>query len=94
MGDANHQYEYVQQDLVAWYPKLRKGGLLCGDDIVDLAEDRRDKEGNLTIVWQNDESGQPKDWGTYGVLAAVRDFAKKHKLEYLTAASQFFIIKP
>lgn len=30
--DGNHQYESVLRDLHSWYPKLRSGGLLVGDD--------------------------------------------------------------
>lgn len=30
--DANHEYEYVKQDLEAWWPKIVQGGVLCGDD--------------------------------------------------------------
>lgn len=30
--DANHAYEYVYQDINAWYPKVKKGGWLCGHD--------------------------------------------------------------
>ena len=30
--DANHSYEYVKQDLALWYPKVKIGGWLCGDD--------------------------------------------------------------
>jgi len=30
--DGNHAYEYVTEDLRTWYPKLRAGGLLTGDD--------------------------------------------------------------
>lgn len=30
--DGDHRYEAVVEDLTAWYPKLKKGGLILGDD--------------------------------------------------------------
>ena len=30
--DANHSYTEVLKDIQAWYPKVKKGGILCGDD--------------------------------------------------------------
>lgn len=30
--DGNHSYEAVKQDIESWYPKIRSGGLLIGDD--------------------------------------------------------------
>lgn len=30
--DGNHTYEFVLDDLRSWYPKVRPGGLLAGDD--------------------------------------------------------------
>jgi len=30
--DGNHKYEYVKRDLELYYPKLRKGGILGGDN--------------------------------------------------------------
>lgn len=30
--DADHSYEAVSQDLEAWFPKIKKGGFLCGHD--------------------------------------------------------------
>lgn len=31
--DANHEYEYVKEDLYLWYPKVKSGGLFAGHDI-------------------------------------------------------------
>lgn len=30
--DASHDYESVLNDLKAWYPKIKKGGVISGDD--------------------------------------------------------------
>ena len=30
--DANHTYEHVKEDIEAWYPKVREGGILAGHD--------------------------------------------------------------
>lgn len=30
--DANHEYSHVKQDIELWAPKVRKGGIVAGDD--------------------------------------------------------------
>ncbi len=30
--DGNHEYEYVKGDVLAWFPKIRNGGLIGGHD--------------------------------------------------------------
>lgn len=32
MIDANHEYEFVLRDIEAWFPKIKLGGTMCGDD--------------------------------------------------------------
>jgi len=43
--DANHVYKEVIADLEAWYPKIRKGGMLAGHDYCNWARD----DGNIVI---------------------------------------------
>ena len=31
--DGNHAFEAVRKDILAWLPKMKKGGILCGDDV-------------------------------------------------------------
>lgn len=37
--DAAHEYENVKRDLAAWYPKVRRGGILAGHDYTNETED-------------------------------------------------------
>jgi predicted O-methyltransferase YrrM len=32
--DASHEYESVKLDIISWLPKLKKSGIICGDDYV------------------------------------------------------------
>lgn len=34
--DANHQYEFVKEDLNLWYEKVRPGGIVAGDDYATI----------------------------------------------------------
>lgn len=52
--DAEHSYESVYQDLQAWYPFVKKQGILCGDDwswpSVQKAVDQFAKENGLLVI--------------------------------------------
>ncbi len=32
--DASHDYESVKKDILHWYPKVKRGGIICGDDYI------------------------------------------------------------
>ena len=34
--DGDHSYKAVKADLKAWYPKVKKGGVMCGHDYPQL----------------------------------------------------------
>lgn len=37
--DGDHSYTGISQDLAAWWPKLKQGGILCGHDLDALWSD-------------------------------------------------------
>jgi hypothetical protein len=81
--DGNHDYKYVLEDLKAWYPKVKKGGYLCGDDVYSKNLSEHDSDGNVKITWS------PGCWGKYGTYKALVDFGKKFDIEQ----TQFSILK-
>lgn len=36
--DGNHDYRFVMEDLDAWFPKIIRGGLICGHDFYNTKE--------------------------------------------------------
>ena len=68
--DANHAYEAVRQDLAAWYPKVRAGGIMAGHDYFNALADK-----NLDPI--PGTNAQPEKLTSYGVKAAVDEFCQK-----------------
>lgn len=60
--DANHEYEHVLKDIEAWYPKVKIGGILAGDDYGPVPEQQVDFGKGVHI---------------FGVKRAVDEFAVK-----------------
>lgn len=57
--DADHEYRNVKEDIEVWFPKVKDGGFLCGNDFVD---------GTWAYCHYGDVFG-------YGVRSAVLEFA-------------------
>jgi hypothetical protein len=78
--DANHAYDFVVQDIDLWYPKVKKGGYLCGHDYIGMdwyadknfAENGKDKH----IWWDASHYN-----GKFGVNPAVDEFCEKYGYE-------------
>jgi Methyltransferase domain len=62
--DANHEYESVLKDMEAWYPKVKKGGILAGDDYGAMPEQQIDFGNGIHY---------------FGVKRAVDEFCVKHQ---------------
>lgn len=68
--DGNHTYKYVLQDLENYFPKLRIGGILCGDDY-------------FMRTYKNDVLNSGAGYNQPMVYEAVQEFSNKYKLKIL-----------
>ena len=59
--DAGHEYANVARDLDLWWPKLKAGGMLAGDDFADL----------------HDTAYSFKVSPSFGVKSAVAEFSAR-----------------
>lgn len=67
--DAAHDYESVMEDCEVWWPKIKRGGFLCGHDYrgnVRKAVDDFIKKNNLELYYKGSESdnvsGDVSEW--------------------------------
>jgi len=71
--DAQHHYDAVRADILAWYPKIRSGGILCGHDYIDgvyiggifgvrLAVQEFAKRENLQIYVSGETGDEVPSW--------------------------------
>ncbi|KAL3908723.1 MAG: hypothetical protein SGPRY_009685 [Prymnesium sp.] len=74
--DALHSEPAVVKDLNAWWPKLRPGGLMSGDDYGGTEHDSP----MLSVKRWERYFGPALHCCRWGVIKAVHDFAAKHGL--------------
>jgi predicted O-methyltransferase YrrM len=81
--DARHDYCGVKQDLEAYWPKLKSGGILAGHDYLDAAEVAA-RPGN-TQDWSLCADGSRHAGAVKG---AVDEFAAAHGLSVLVTYNE------
>ena len=91
--DGNHEYSIVEEDIRIWYPKVKIGGYLCGDDVYSHDLSEHDTSGNVTRIWSIDSSGTPTCWGKYGTYAACVANEKLYNVKFSFKGNQFSLLR-
>lgn len=86
--DGNHAYEYALNDMRNYWPKIRNGGIMFGDDVYEYSDDK-----NVIKVWDGKSLYESLSFGKYGVHAAIIDFCREHNVKYYIFSNQFMIYK-
>lgn len=88
--DANHEYNYALQDILAWYPKVKPGGILAGDDVWSTDLNEYSQNNNMFIQFKD----SMKSKAYFGVYPALKEAEKQLGIEITILKSQFYHIKP
>ena len=85
--DAQHDYCGGKEDLEMWWPKLKVGGIMAGDDYLS-AKEQLHLKGN--VYDPNDDWAICKDGSRHegAVKGAVRKFAAAHNLQVFSTWKQ------
>ncbi len=93
--DANHQYDFIKQDISLWYPKVRKGGIIAGHDYLKIDwyadphfhENKKDKYIWVSAIDNNNEF--PHYAGLFGVNPAIDEFCSQINNKFYTTEEWF-----
>ena len=84
--DARHDYRSVIDDIAAWAPKVRPGGILAGHDFLDLDEYSED-------AWRQYKDGTISHT-TKAVRSAVTEFAARTNRQVVVTYNDLWQGKP
>lgn len=91
--DGNHDYKFVEEDIRLWYPKLKKGGYFCGDDVYCRDLSQYDSDNNVTMIWTRNDDGTKACWGKYGTYPACLINEKLYNIKFVFEDNQFSCYK-
>ena len=75
--DASHSYQAVKDDLIAWWPKLKSGGLFAGDDYTFVINPG---EGEYGVVKAVDEFEKKHDLQVFVTSAGNKSIEERHRV--------------
>ena len=82
--DANHAYDFVKKDIQLWFPKVKKGGLFCGHDYMNLDwynDPNFLPNGKDKHIYTNTYEGKIHYNGVFGVNPAIDEFFNENNLK-------------
>lgn len=82
--DANHAYDFVKKDIQLWFPKVKKGGLFCGHDYINLDwynDPNFLPNGKDKHIYTNTYEGKVHYNGVFGVNPAIDEFFNENNLK-------------
>lgn len=82
--DANHAYDFVKKDIQLWFPKVKKGGLFCGHDYMNLDwynDPNFLPNGKDKHIYTNTYEGNVHYNGVFGVNPAIDEFFNENNLK-------------
>ena len=86
--DGNHEYKYALEDILAWYPKIKPGGILAGDDIWSTRLEEYENN-NMLVKF----GGAEFSWGVFGVYPAVLEAERVLGIQITIQGTQFYSVK-
>jgi hypothetical protein len=87
--DGNHEYKYVMEDILAWFPKLRHGGMIAGDDVLSTRLEDYSQNKNMHLRFASQEF----PWGVFGVYPALCEVEQILGIRFTVCGTQFYYKK-